>query len=190
MIRGYHHAGLHGKIVPEPVDISQTLYSRDQPVAEKSLGQMVFQRPGKFFWAYESPYEQEIVSNGKHLWVYDKDLEQVTVREVNEELKQTPILLLDEPDKINDVYDMVVNTMADDLVAVQLLPKQESAGFRRVMLVFESAVLSGMEIEDNFDQYNRINFHDVKKNPVIDAQQFQLHIPDGVDVIHATEESD
>ncbi|MDH5728971.1 MAG: outer membrane lipoprotein chaperone LolA, partial [Gammaproteobacteria bacterium] len=43
-------------------------------------GVLYIKKPGRFRWDYEAPYEQQITSDGKKIWIYDKDLEQVTVR--------------------------------------------------------------------------------------------------------------
>ena len=34
---------------------------------QQSSGQFVFQRPGKFRWSYEKPYEQLIIADGERL---------------------------------------------------------------------------------------------------------------------------
>src|SRR6187455_3621391 len=51
--------------------------------AKSSTGVFSFQRPGKFRWAYEKPYEQLIVGDGSKLWIYDRDLNQVIVRKLD-----------------------------------------------------------------------------------------------------------
>src|SRR5690606_37591265 len=48
-----------------------------EPIQE-SRGRLWIERPNKFRWNYETPYEQQILSDGERLWVYDKDLQQVT----------------------------------------------------------------------------------------------------------------
>ncbi|MEN8142521.1 MAG: outer membrane lipoprotein chaperone LolA [Thermodesulfobacteriota bacterium] len=67
-------------------NFSQRLINTEQVTVEPSLGRMMFKRPGQFRWIYETPYEQEIISNGETLWIYDKDLEQVTIRAAGEGL--------------------------------------------------------------------------------------------------------
>ena len=51
---------------------------------------MQFERPGKFRWVYEKPYEQLIVGDGARIWFYDRDLNQVTVRKLDARYRQQP----------------------------------------------------------------------------------------------------
>lgn len=55
------------------------LDERHNPIQESS-GMLWIERPNKFRWDYEKPYQQQIVADGKRLWVYDVGLQQVTVR--------------------------------------------------------------------------------------------------------------
>ena len=61
-------------------NFSQTLLDKDARTIQESSGTMLFERPDKFRWTYEEPYEQLIVGDGTKVWFYDQDLEQVTVR--------------------------------------------------------------------------------------------------------------
>ena len=53
---------------------------RTQPA---QTGVFSFQRPGKFKWAVQKPYEQLVISDGRQVFQYDPDLAQVTERKVD-----------------------------------------------------------------------------------------------------------
>ena len=59
-----------------------------------ATGRFVFQRPGKFRWTYEKPYEQLIVADGQRLVLFDKDLNQVTVKKLQASLPSSPASIL------------------------------------------------------------------------------------------------
>jgi outer membrane lipoprotein carrier protein len=61
-------------------EFTQRVTSRSQSAGQVSSGSFVFQRPGRFRWVYQKPYEQVIVADGERMFLYDKDLNQVTVR--------------------------------------------------------------------------------------------------------------
>lgn len=64
-------------------------------------GNVSLQRPNNFRWNITSPSEQLIVTDGSALWVYDKDLEQVTRQSTDQQVGNTPALLLSgDPSKI------------------------------------------------------------------------------------------
>jgi outer membrane lipoprotein carrier protein len=57
-------------------------------------GTMQLQRPNKFRWDYNKPYEQQIISDGKQVFLYDTDLQQVTVRDLSKAIGSSPASLL------------------------------------------------------------------------------------------------
>ncbi|HEY7378506.1 MAG TPA: outer membrane lipoprotein chaperone LolA, partial [Steroidobacteraceae bacterium] len=52
----------------------------------ESAGTLYPQKPGRFRWDYREPTQQLIVSDGAKIWLYDVDLEQVTVKTVDDSL--------------------------------------------------------------------------------------------------------
>lgn len=166
-------------------DFSQRLISVGgaRPTLQSSLGRVVFQRPGKFRWVYESPYQQEIVSDGATLWIFDKDLEQVTIRPIGEDPVHSPLSILDNPADIERLYH--VELLGADGRQIKLTPVYENPGFKYVVLIFADNALRGMEIYDNFDQYNRLTFHNIETNIAPDQAQFHFTPPDNVDIINA-----
>ncbi|MFM1759387.1 MAG: hypothetical protein RLY75_657, partial [Pseudomonadota bacterium] len=49
-------------------------------VVRQTQGRFVFQRPGRFIWDTQKPYEQKLIADGKQLIMWDKDLNQATFR--------------------------------------------------------------------------------------------------------------
>ncbi len=50
----------------------------------QTSGQFVFQRPGRFVWDTQKPYEQKLIMDGKQLLMWDKGLNQLTIRSANQ----------------------------------------------------------------------------------------------------------
>ena len=48
-------------------------------VVRQTQGHFVFQRPGRFIWDTQKPYEQKLIADGKQLILWDKDLNQATI---------------------------------------------------------------------------------------------------------------
>ena len=67
---------------------SQTVTDSGGQVAQKASGTVQFERPGRFRWTYDKPYEQLIVGDGQKLWIYDQDLNQVTERKLDKALDE------------------------------------------------------------------------------------------------------
>jgi outer membrane lipoprotein carrier protein len=74
---------------------------------QETRGDMVLQRPGLFYWHTEAPNEQTMVSDGKKVTLWDPDLEQATIKKLDERLTQTPALLLSgDVSKISQSFDI------------------------------------------------------------------------------------
>src|SRR4051812_41859002 len=61
----------------------QVVVNKDGRTTQTTSGTFAFQRPGKFRWTYEKPFDQLIVGDGEKVWVYDRDLNQVIVRKLD-----------------------------------------------------------------------------------------------------------
>lgn len=161
---------------------NQTVLDKNGRKIQEASGTMAFSRPGKFRWVYEKPYEQLIVGDGKKLWVFDKELNQVTVRELDQALGTTPAALL-AGDAIERNFDLQDAGTRDEVAWLQATPKNKETSFESVRLGFRGATLAAMELEDNFGQTTLIRFSDVKANPQLAADLFQFVAPQGADVI-------
>lgn len=157
--------------------------SRGQ-IAEQSSGTLKVSRPDRFRWDYASPHAQVIVSDGTRLWLYDPDLEQVTVRAVDQSLAGTPAMLLSGGGNLRDAFTVErVEQASEGTFWVQLTPKRGDTDFRRVRLGFRGDALKFMELEDKLNQTTVLEFIDLKRNPALAAGQFAFKPPPGADVI-------
>ena len=163
-------------------NFEQTLTNEKGKRVETSQGVVYLQRPGKFHWDYQKPYEQEIVGDGDKVWIYDKDLEQVTVKPMSKVIGSAPAVILGSDTKIDDKY--VVNELGnkDGIDWVALVPKESGNEYAGIRLGFEKAALRRMELSDNFGQITALTFSDEQRNTRIPAAQFQFTPPLGVDV--------
>jgi outer membrane lipoprotein carrier protein len=170
-------------VVTFAADFQQSLIDPDGLVLEKTSGTLEIQRPGRFRWVYEEPYEQWLVADGTNIWSYDVDLEQVTVKPQAEALANTPALLLGGSGKAMDQFEHDGSFTENGLTWVRLLPVDTESGFRRVELGFEEGRLSRMVFFDNLEQTTVVVLENVVVNEPIDAARFRFTVPDDVDVV-------
>jgi len=165
----------------------QTLLDEDERVLETSEGEMWIVRPGRFRWNYAPPVEQELVSDGSRIWIYDADLEQVTVRAINNTLGRTPAILLAGKTALEEQFDVTpAPSVADNVSMMILKPKDEDAQFTQVTIGFENQVLTTLEFIDTLSQITRIRLTDTVENPRLDPELFKFKVPEGVDVVDET----
>jgi outer membrane lipoprotein carrier protein len=152
-------------------------------------GSFMFQRPGKFRWVYEKPYEQSIVGDGEKLWIHDRDLNQVTVRKLDGALGQSPAAILSGNDDLEKNFDLKDGGSKDGLEWLIAIPKAKDTTFELVRIGMRvengSAVLAAMELKDSFGQTSVLQFGKMERNPVLAADTFRFTPPKGADVFGA-----
>jgi outer membrane lipoprotein carrier protein len=151
--------------------------------AEKAAGRLYLQKPGRFRWDYREPNEQLIVSDGTNVWLFDQELEQVTVKPIDESLATTPALLLAGKAGVAESFTVSDAGTREGIDWILLVPKRADTDFLEFRLGFVRGELRAMELKDKLQQNTRIEFSDVKRNARLGAELFTFKPPDGVDVI-------
>ena len=163
-------------------DFRQVSLDKNGNPKQTSYGQFYLSRPGKFRWNYQKPFLQEIVSNGGKVWIYDADLEQVTVKKLDDSLGSTPALLLTGQVNVEEKFKLEEQGREDGVNWIKLAPKDEESGFKYIFIGLENGQLAGMELSDNFGQLTRIYFTNIQINPGLSDSLFNFTPPKGVDV--------
>ena len=170
-------------------DFVQIVYAEDQQIIQESTGRMFMRRPGRFRWQYATPYEQIIVADGERFWLYDKDLEQITVRRIDQALSTAPLAVLSGAAAIEELFLVTKNYRADNQQWYELSPKQPSPEFNLLRLAFgnfsnqEAMQLRVVELEDNFQRRTRLTLTNVQLNTDLDPFLFRFIPPADVDIV-------
>ena len=155
---------------------------------QETGGEIRARRPGQFYWHASPPIEQYVVSDGKIVRVYDPDLAQVTEQEMDQRISSTPALLLSGDVKdLERSYDVTFRAIPDGREEYSLRPLDKESLFEVLQMWFKDGVLREMRLVDSLNQRSTILFDDVKVNTKLGDEAFRLDIPDGVDIIRATE---
>ena len=163
---------------------SQTLLNKNIQVMQEATGVMMFERPGKFRWTYEKPYQQLIVGDGSRVWFYDQDLNQVTVRRLDVAIGSSPAALLAGSSTIERNFDLAEIEVNDDMEWLEAIPKTKESTFELIRMGFsQKGELREMVLRDNFGQFTLLVFTDLETYPVLSPDLFQFTPPKGADVI-------
>lgn len=163
-------------------DFKQVLINEAGDPYQTSYGVFYLQRPGKFRWDYLKPFQQQIVSTSGKVWFYDTDLEQVTIKKLDESVGSTPALLLSGDISLEDNFTMEDQGIDGDLQWIKLVPKNQESSFKYILIGLNKGSLGGMELSDNFGMLTRIYFSNVLLNPPIKPTIFEFKTPKGADV--------
>lgn len=162
---------------------SQTLIDGRGKITQGVSGRFWLERPGRFRWDYQQPYEQLIVANGTKVWIYDADLEQVTVKDQMQAMGSAPAQLLSQPDSLDKNFNVTALGTSDGLTWYELTPKDTETGFDAVKMAFSQGGLKAMELADTLGQTTILRFTEIERNQAIDPGLFAFSPPKGVDVI-------
>ena len=168
-------------------DFRQEVINSDMELVEQASGKVLLQKPGRFVWNYEQPYERVIMADGERVWLYEADLEQVTVRRLDTGLGETPASLLTGTADVLDHFEYVESSVADGLEWIQIKPRSPESDFASIILAFDGDVLVQIALLDRLEQRTRLYLSKIEKPTTVEANEFVFVVPDGVDVIGETE---
>jgi outer membrane lipoprotein carrier protein len=150
-------------------------------------GKLIIVRPGKF--RLESSLDdsgvagQLMVADGRNLWRLDRDLEQATVRPLDESLSQSPAMLLAGSTSLRASFDVSADGRRDGLEWVNVKPKQAQSDFREAQFGFRNRQLVRIVTVDKMGQSSTLSFADVQRNVPINPKLTEFVLPEGVDLI-------
>ena len=173
---------------PRPAAAPDALGAAAAPAARVQIshGVFEFQRPNRFRFHYQRPFEQLIVADGQTLWLYDPDLAQVTARAQREVLGQTPAALLAsgaDLRTLQQAFSLSNAPDADGLRWVQALPKGADAPLQAVRIGFRGGQLAALEILDRFGQRSHIAFERLDTQSAFQSGHFSFSVPPGAALI-------
>gem|GEM_PF-383111 len=165
-------------------DFVQRVVNPSQGTPEESKGKFYAFRPGKFRWDYESPYVQNIISDGNEIFFYEPDLKQVSVANWSR-LRDSPAAFFVSQDPLETVFDWsVIPDPALRYPSVRLKPKKEGdVKHIDVLLSPGGDTLLKLSILDVMGNLSHFYFHQSRLNVDIPEDRFQFQVPDGVDVV-------
>ena len=161
---------------------TQTVTSPDGARKKISSGSFEFSRPNRFRFAYGKPFEQLIVSDGQKVWLHDVDLNQVSVRLLDQALGATPAALLAGATLERD-FALSALPDRDGLAWALATPRTKDGNLGQLRVGFRGKTLAAMEIVDAFGQQSLLQFSAVEQGVVLPAERFRFVAPPGVDVI-------
>lgn len=154
----------------------QSVFDTSQGQTRRLEGVLYLQRPGKFRWDYTEPKGQIVLADGRTVWLIEEDLKQAYQKSQANALRGTPALLLTEPIRLEEHFEIADLGPSQDLEWVELVPRDPDSQFARILLAFAGKDLRRMELADKFAQVTRFAFSDIRHNPRLDPKLF-VYVP-------------
>lgn len=171
-------------------NFSQSVYSARGE--QQSSGEVWLKQPGKFYWDYQAPERQKIISNGDAVYQYDLDLQQISVHSRKDLVGDVALKVLSGAVPLDTAFSITQVTgnalpqalapYADDEV-YRLTPKENKENYDAVWLVMAQGNVKAIMVDAGRGQQTVLSFSAVKRNAGIPDSRFEFTPPAGVDMI-------
>lgn len=158
---------------------------RDAGATQTASGEVVFAKPGRMRWSYETPAPSLVVTDGEILWTYDATLKEAQKVAVGPGfLSGAAIQFLLGEGRLLSSFRVEAADCAADPVQLELVPR-EPATYERLSLEVrrESADVTGTRVLDLFGNVTEVKLRDLRTNSEPDASLFRFEPPEGTRVL-------
>ena len=152
-------------------------------------GEVVFAKPGKMRWRYESPEPSLVVSDGATLWIYDEKAREVQKLALKEGyLSAAGVQFLLGEGKLVDEFQITAEQCAGPTVSLGLVPKRD-AQYERLELGVDpkSGAVLETAVVDLFGNRTVVAFRGTRENAGADPGLFRFEPPAGARVLEMPE---
>ena len=159
-------------------------------VIRQTQGQFVFQRPGRFIWDTQKPYEQKLIADGKQLILWDKDLNQATFRSAGQALASTPAAILFGEASLDQHFDLVEGEEHLGMKWVGLTPKKDPCvkggndlPYTKISVGMANGLPKALELVDGLGSIVLVTLDKMQLNVILPANRFTFIPPAGAEVL-------
>jgi outer membrane lipoprotein carrier protein len=159
-------------------------------VVRQTQGRFVFQRPGRFIWDTQKPYEQKLIADGKQLIMWDKDLNQATFRPAGQALATTPAAILFGETSLDQHFDLVESEDRLGMKWVALAPKKipnakngNDLPYTKISVGMVNGLPKALELIDGLGSVVLVTLDKIQLNVNLSANRFTFVPPAGAEVL-------
>jgi outer membrane lipoprotein carrier protein len=159
-------------------------------LVRQTEGHFVFQRPGRFVWETQKPYEQKLITNGTQLVLWDKDLNQATFRPAGQALASTPAAILFGDSSLDQHFDLIDGEERLGMKWVALVPKKDPNAknkndlpYTKISIGMSNGLPKALELIDGLGSVVLVTLDKIQLNVNLPANRFNFTPPAGAEVL-------
>ena len=159
-------------------------------VVRQTQGHFVFQRPGRFVWDTQKPYEQKLIADGRQLILWDKDLNQATFRPAGQALASTPAAILFGETSLDQHFDLIEGEERLGMKWVSLTPKKDPNAksgndlpYTKISIGMANGLPKALELIDGLGSVVLVTLDKIQPNINLPANRFTFSPPAGAEVL-------
>jgi outer membrane lipoprotein carrier protein len=157
----------------------------DGQTAAAQSGVYAFARPGQFRWDIELPYAQQVASDGQTLYQHDPDLQQMTVRALDQSIGSSPAAILfgQGQGQLRDAFEVIALSDSDGMAWLRATPRQPDAGLTQVDIGMSEGRPRRLLLTDGFGQTTQVDLLTLRAQSGFGANEFVIVPPAGTDIV-------
>ena len=157
-------------------------------VVRETRGNFVFQRPGRFVWDTQKPFEQKLITDGKQIILWDKDLNQATFRSAGQVLATTPAAILFGEASLDQNFDLLEGEERLGMKWVALVPKKNPNAkneppYTKISVGMSNGLPKALELIDGLGSVVLVTLDKIVINVNLPANRFSFTPPAGAEVL-------
>ena len=159
-------------------------------VIRQMQGHFVFQRPVRFIWETQKPYEQKLIADGKQLILWDKDLNQATIRPAGQALAATPAAILFGETSLDQHFDLIEGEERLGMKWATLTPKKDPNAknkndlpYTKISIGMVNGLPKALELIDGLGSVVLVTLDKIQLNVNLPANRFTFTPPAGAEVL-------
>lgn len=171
-------------------NFTQEYYDSLQNKSNHSEGTFAFMQPRLMKWTYQKPENLEIIVGHKTIWIYDPDLDNVTIRKIDQASGLESLAFLYEPGSLKVQFTEITSKKplldkSPDIISIFLIPKKKNPNMMELQLGYDkkSHQIRQFVIIDAGGNYRKITFKEINTNPELDQAEFHFVITEDMEVI-------
>jgi outer membrane lipoprotein carrier protein len=156
-------------------------------ITDTAKGKVWFKHPGMMRWAYETPEQYVIITDGKTLWIYRPEDNQVMVGDAMTYFSNGKgASFLSNFRKVKESFNIsFTKPVDDDHYTLKLIPHQKQLDLSEILLNIDKRAfdIDSVVSINAYGDETRITFSTLSFEPGMDASLFHFQPPKGADVV-------
>ncbi len=156
---------------------------------EEAFGSVVFMKPGRMHWEFQTPQRQSMVADGTTLWIYQPADRQVLKASFTAAfVSTTPISFLAGVGRIKDDFHVEQDPRGCNAqrIYLKLVPKSaQDVGSLTLAVLRSTYDIVEAAVTDPVGNVTTLSFSNIQRNVDLPDDEFRFVVPEGVDVVTA-----
>ena len=167
-------------------DFSQETEVKTLNRALKTSGKLTYKRPGKMLWRYDTPKDQFVLADGKHLYFYQPEQSQIIKSPLQNAFRtDIPLSFLLGLGNLKKDFNATLKAAEEKQHILRLEPKSDAGGYSDILMGVSRATsdILWVSVRDGAGNLTTIRFSDMRKGTGVNDSLFNLQVPKGADIV-------